>query len=357
MEKVENKEQKVEKFSYSKLEVYNQCSYKYKLVYVDKHFINQPSIATDFGTLIHYIEETMANTIKAGKQINYRDMINILYGGAFIEEKSKKNNKNSTDNEKIEKIEIKGITKLKEEYPTEYITPDKNGRTYADKVEDYIDSGICRLEDYLATNPDLEIYSAEEPFELDYRGYVFHGFIDRIFRNKVTGEYIIEDIKTYGAPLEEKKLITPLQFVIYTKAFSEKVKSDNIKCAYELPLCNIKQQAGTKGFVDRGMKTINKLLDAIEHKEFEPNPTPLCHWCVFSKTYPNQPEEAKNLCPYFSHWTAENRKDFSVENPWMGEENHLAILEAFINDYKTDKVALPEIKVERDNSRKFLIRR
>ena len=325
-----------EKFSYSKTDVYSQCPYKYKLIYVDKHFINQPSIATDFGSLIHFIEETMANTIKEGKQINYRDMINLLYEGDESEN-------------------IKGVDKIKELYPQDFVTPDKNGRTYTEKIETYIDSGMCRLEDYLATNPDLEIVAAEEPFDVEYRGYTFHGFIDRIFRNKVTGEYEIEDIKTYGAPLDKDHLTTPLQFVIYALAWESKYPNAKIKCAYELPLCNCKQEAGTKGFVERGLKKLDKLLDGIEAKEFAPNPSPLCHWCVFCKTFPNQPEEAKNLCPYFSHWTREN-KDFSVENEWMGPENHEAILEAFINAYGLQ----PEIKVtktESDNVRRFLLRR
>ena len=284
----------MEKFSYSKTEVYSQCPYKYKLIYVDKHFINQPSIATDFGSLIHFIEETMANTIKSGEQINYRQMINLLYAGD-------------------EEHNIKGVDKIKQLYPEDFKTPDKNGRTYSEKIETYIDSGMCRLEDYLAENPNLEIVAAEQPFDVDYRGYTFHGFIDRIFRNKITGDYIIEDIKTYGAPLNKDNLTTPLQFVIYTMALENIFEDAKITCAYELPLCNCKQEAGTKGFVERGLKKLDKLLDGIEAKEFAPNPSPLCHWCVFCKTFPNQPEEAKNLCPYFSHWTREN-KDFSVEN-------------------------------------------
>ena len=52
---------------------------------------------------------------------------------------------------------VKGVNHLKEEYPIDFITPDKNGRTYVDKIETYIDSGMCRLEDYLAENPDLEV--------------------------------------------------------------------------------------------------------------------------------------------------------------------------------------------------------
>lgn len=334
----------MKKLSYSSLSTYEQCPFKWKLVYLENHYINQPSIATDFGTLIHYLEETMANTLKEGKQINYNEIIDLLFNIDFTDGKET----------------IRGVNKLKELYPEDFITPDKNGRTYSEKVDSYIDSGMCRLEDYLAEHPELEVYEAEKPFRLEYRGYIFQGFIDRIFKNKLTGDFIVEDIKTYSAPIDKENLTTPLQFVIYKKALELEFPNKQISCAYELPLCNLKQEAGTKGFVDRGFKKIDKLLDAIENNEFAPKPCPLCHWCVFSETYPNQPEEAKHLCPYFSHWTRED-KDFSVENEWMGEENHLAILEAFVNSYKKDGITLkPEIKIEKseisDKNRRFLIK-
>ena len=148
------------------------------------------------------------------------------------------------------------------------------------------------------------------------------------------------------------------------------VDINKVRCSYELPLCDTKQEAGTKGFIKRGNDKIEKLLTRIENGEFAPHPTPLCHWCVFSATKPNQPEEAKNLCPYFSHWTRET-KDFSVECEWMGEENHEAILEAFKNketrkvseeQYKRDQ-AMSKLKLQdkivlkdEHNERRFIIR-
>jgi hypothetical protein len=50
---------------------------------------------------------------------------------------------------------------------------------------------------------------------------------------------------------------------------------------------------------------------------------------VFSPTNPNQPEAAKNLCPYFCKWTKTNKTD-EVENRWQGEEMHPVILESFL---------------------------
>lgn len=332
--------------SYSKISVVEQCGYKYKLVYVDKHFINQPSIATDFGTLVHYIEENIGNKIKNKESIDYDYFKNLFLVG---------------DNE------VKGIYELKDLYPNEYITPDKNNRTYEDKVNYYLSIGIYRLQNYLTENPNIEIIGTEIPFDYYYKDYKFHGFIDRVFYNHLTKSYIVEDVKTYSAPLEHKDLVTPLQFVIYVKALKNLYSDSNedtVECYYDLPLCNEKQKAGTKGYLKRGLQKIDKLLNKIEEKDYKPNPSPLCHWCCFCPTSDNQPEEAKGLCPYYSHWTKEN-KDMSVENEWMGEDNHEAILEAFRNGKKKTIIKPISISKKQEefnieienifNKRRFLI--
>ena len=104
-------------------------------------------------------------------------------------------------------------------------------------------------------------------------------------------------------PADSKELATPLQFVIYNLAAQElyNISEQDISCAYELVVCDQKQEAGTKGFIARGIKKLNKLLDEIKTEDFTPSPSPLCHWCIFSETFPNQPQEAKKLCPYYSH--------------------------------------------------------
>ena len=74
--------EKKENYSYSKLEVYEQCPYKFKLIYKDHHYIHDDSVATDFGTLLHYIEETMAkklmNTFKLDED-DYKELIFLAY--------------------------------------------------------------------------------------------------------------------------------------------------------------------------------------------------------------------------------------------------------------------------------------
>lgn len=358
----------MEKFSYSKLSTYESCGFKYKLIYKDKHFVNDASIATDFGTLVHHMEEVMARNIQQGKTLDYSALITEFYNinTAFDEWKQ-------DDGQTV-----LGVNSLKQKYPFDFYEKDKNGLSYEDKVERYVSTGIHRLADFLNQNPGLQIVGIEQPFQVEYaEGVVFHGFIDRVFYNPITDEYLVEDIKTYSAPLERKDLTTPLQFVFYVNALKSlypTAQEDHIHCFYELPLCGTKQEAGTKGFLERGNRKIEKLLSSIAAGEFDPHPTPLCHWCVFSATKPNQPEEAKNLCPYFSHWTRDN-KDFTVEYEWMGLENHEAILEAFVNkgkeapkiseeQFKRDRVSLPSVPkysgtvvVEHQNTgRRFMLR-
>lgn len=313
-----NNNNKIEKFSYSKLNTYEGCAYKYKLQYIDKHFVDSSTIANEFGTLVHLVEETIAKDIIANNNEPYFMIDDSKYIDLFI---------NGNEEEKV-----LGIKDLKAKYPEDFYIKDKSGQDYNEKANIYLNFGIYRLRDYLSKNHNLQLIGVEQPFRLEYHNYLFQGFIDRAFKDITTGQIIIEDIKTWSS-IDNHELTTPLQFVFYCLAAEQlyNVSSDTIKCSYELPLAQDRYDAGTKGFMKRGLKKIDKLLTAIEEKHFEPKPSPLCYWCIFSKTFPNQPEEAKNLCPYYCNWT-KDKKDFSSDFVWMGEENHQAILEAFINN-------------------------
>lgn len=295
----------VELFSYSKLDTYIQCSFKYKLRYVDGHYVSGSSIATEFGTLLHSIEETIANNIKAGEPINYVALKNTF---------------------------LVGCMKLNAKYPKDFITYDKSDRTYRDKMYFYLNTGIYRLEKFMKAHPTYEIVGAEIPFSFEAsETYGFKGFIDRVIRDTATGEYIIQDIKSYAVPLEHSKLVTPLQFVVYTIAAEKIFGCDKsmIKCSYDLPLCDIIQEAGTAGYVDRGTKKISSIFEKIAEMDFHPTPSPLCHWCEFCPTNPNQPAEGKGLCPYYSMWTQDNKINKPVMR-WEGLEAHGEILQEYL---------------------------
>ena len=296
------------KYSYSSLSCFEQCPYKYKLIYVDNHYINCPSIATDFGTLIHHIEEEIGNYLKDNKTPPYKGLVDEF----------------QTE-----------IDKIKHNYPDAFYSLDKSNRTYADKSAEYLNTGIYRLEKRMQNNPSLEIVGLEKEFYLDYKSYLFHGFIDRIFYDKKKDEYIIEDIKTYPKPLSKKDLQTPLQHLIYSLALDPN-NEYKVHCTYDLPLCDIIQGVADD-YRERGIRKLDSVFDDLKYTDFKPNPTPLCHWCVFSHTYPNQPKEAKGLCPYYSLWTKEN-KTFRANYKWLGYNKHEKILEQFRQNIESGQI-------------------
>lgn len=291
-------------FSYSKVDTYQQCPFKYRLQYVDGHYTYSDSIATEFGSAIHAVEEAIAKAIQAKQPIPYIQLKNNL---------------------------IKKLYELQYKYPTDFFALDKSERTYEQKAYEYLKGGIYRLEKFLAENPNLAVVGVEQAFQVSFEGQNFKGFIDRVLKDTATDTYIIQDIKTYAQEVEKDKLATPLQFVVYVLAAQQLYgkTEDAFSCQYDLPLCNLVQDAGTKGFMARGTKKLSEALGSIANKQFDPNPTPLCHWCQFCSTNPTAPAEARLLCPYHSLWTREN-KNFGKANVWKGEAAHKEIMEKYL---------------------------
>lgn len=304
-------EKTLEEYSYSKLDTYCQCPFRYWLKYVDGHYISGDSLAFDFGTLVHATEESIALAIKDGKPIDYVDLKNKF---------------------------ILRLVDLEYLYTEDFFNLDKSGRNCREKAYSYLRKGIYRLEKFMNDNPNLEIVGAEINFDYEYQGRKFHGFIDRVFRDKNTNKYIIQDIKTYPKPIDKDKLVTPLQFVVYSMAAKQLFNCEysDLICQYDLPLCDLTQTVvdnmnGTN-LMTRGLNSLNNTLSNIDSKEFKSSPSPLCHWCEFCITNPNIKKEALGLCPYFSHWTKENRT-FRVENKWEGLDKHAGIAKLFQMKY------------------------
>ena len=229
------------------------------------------------------------------------------------------------------------MAELQYKFPTTFDVPDKVGRTYREKLYEYVDKGIYRLENFLRANPTYEVVSLEQKFDFDWEGINLNGSIDRVLKDTLTGEYILHDIKTYPKPMEHKDLTTPLQFVVYIIAMNHLfgIDFDKIKCAYDLPFCDVRHDAGTAGFLGRGIKKLKKLLEDINMQDFEPKPSPLCHWCDYCPTNEYQPKECKGkvLCPYHSLYT-KAAPSFKVVEEWQGLDKHQVVLESYINKCK-----------------------
>jgi len=306
----------LENFSYSKLDTYTQCPFKFKLKYIDGFYFYADSINTEIGTAVHKCEEQIAKDIQAQRNIDYIKYKNEL---------------------------LLVLAELKYKYPTEFFNLDKSGRTFEQKIYEYLNYGIYKLEQYMKDHPTYKIVGIEQPFKVVYKsGQNLNGFIDRIFYDEVSHKYIIQDIKTYAVPIETEKLTTPLQFVVYTYAVQDlyKCKLSQIICQYYLPFCSITQTACTTGYLSRGEAKIDKIFINIAEQNFEPKPTPLCNWCEYAATNPDAGEESKFKCPYFCYWdrNTRNSKDITkLENKWQGLEQHNKIMENYLTKHNLNK--------------------
>ena len=324
------KEPKRTQFSYSRLEKYTECGYKYKLVYEDRNFISETGVAAAVGTLVHYIEEKIANCIINGEQIDY-DALKKEFYEIDIPEKKPEYDVNG-HKKKGSEGGIYGVKKLQKMYGDEFFELNQDGVSYFTKCEEYREHGIYRLENYMKSHPELKIIAVEKEFFAEYKGHCLHGYIDRILFDTSTKEYVLEDIKTKGKPFKEEKIKTPLQFVVYSIALAKMYGLFDFptRFNYDLPFCDMRQPAGTKGVMTRGFKKLDAIFAGIEAKDFVPGPSPLCYWCEFSQTNPKQPEAGKGMCPYYSLWTPDgNHKAWEADHKWQGKDAHPAIMDLY----------------------------
>ena len=298
-----------DKYSYSKLDTYKQCPFKFYLNYVLGNYAYSSSIATEFGTAIHECEEKIAIALRDNKPIDYVSLKN-----EFI---------------------LKNIH-LQIKYPKDYWEDDgKSNRNYKDKMFEYLDKSIYNLEKFMQDHPSYKIVGIEQKFNFKFsEEHNFTGAIDRAFYDSETDTYLLQDIKSWAVEAKKEDLATPLQFVIYTLAAKELWKATKVRCEYYLPLVEngLKQSAGTNDFIERGLEKINKLFSNISQKDFTPNKTPLCNWCAYSRTNPEAKEEFKYLCAYHSLWerTSRNRAEITKsEYEWRGLEENNRIVEEY----------------------------
>ena len=70
MEDEKKVKERLENYSYSKIETYEQCHYKFKLKYKDKKFLSQDTPAIAMGLLIHKVNEIITSQILGGQKID-----------------------------------------------------------------------------------------------------------------------------------------------------------------------------------------------------------------------------------------------------------------------------------------------
>lgn len=289
---------KTEKYSYSKLSVFDNCPLRFKLRYEDKHFSSSSSLALEIGTIAHKCKELIAIDLIYGTKPDYSLIKDILFTGYYCHH----NNVGKDHNVDY----IPGVEALKKKYSFDWIAEDtKSNLTYDQKVEIFLQ----HLPD-MENDTEWHPIAVELPFAFDFDGNIISGFIDKVEQNS-KGDLRVVDYKTSKATYDEAKLKTPMQMVIYDIAIQNIYGKAPVEHLYDFVFLGKTQLACSKGYEARGRKKLKKWFDSINGCRasgvYKPNPTPLCHWCDFCPTNPNAENKLKALCPYYSLWTPTNR--------------------------------------------------
>lgn len=301
--------------SYSKLNLFENCAFRYKLKYIDGNYGDSQTLALELGSILHKGLELKGLDKIQGKDTDYDELKNILYQGTT--EKTEKDTELLT-----------GINVIKNKYIEDWnFNTDPMQISYDDKMNLYINKVLpSRMEDKA-----WEVIGVEQAFEFVYDNKcIIHGFIDRIDKS-IEGALKVVDYKSSKKVFREADIKTPLQMVIYDLACLFMYNTLPEFHEYDFILLDKKQTTEdgvcSKGYLKRGLKKIDKLLSQIAEFErtgiYKPSATPLCYWCDYpdmSHT-PNANIKFAGLCPYYSLWTPEN-KTFKKNREWIpGEES------------------------------------
>lgn len=324
------------KISYSKLDLLKKCPYRYKKKYIEKKFVKTDSVATEFGSIVHKGLELKGQYIMNGQDIDYDEIHSVLLSG--FEEKTDKGHE-----------KLLGVQELRRKYFEEWYKKDETtNQSVEDRFKTYIYEVLPnRMEDI-----EWNVYGTEVPFEFVYDNRcIIIGFIDRVdvkygivekenYENSKIEEtenglkgtfhgipieaFRIVDYKSSKKVFRQEEIKTPLQMVVYDLACLFMYGIVPQYHEYDFVGLNQKQAqingVCSNGYLKRGVKKINSFLDQIDEmaktNDYAPGPSPLCHWCEYCATNQNALDDFKNLCPYFSLWTPEN-KTFQVNQKYI----------------------------------------
>lgn len=315
--KVETEEDKaLPRFSFSKLDTYMQCPFKYDLKYNQNLVPEQKAIYLDLGTLCHKIMELLGrkeiDNIPFDINSDRDKMRDILSNG--IEETTDKGSEHIIG---LEDIKLKYGIALLEEHDN------ASGRSYLEKLQIFLDEVIA--ERFInKTDKTWKTFATEKQFEFIYQygdksneAVRLYGFIDRVDINE-NGDYRIVDYKTGKAIFPDTKVKTSLQHTIYNLAMFAEYEKLPIENLYDFIFLNEIQPACSKGYVKRAIKKLDAAFaEIMSSAEFKPNATSLCYFCDYTEHNPNSDINFQK-CDYYCDWTPDN-KVFTKHREWGSE--------------------------------------
>lgn len=284
--------------SYSQFALYTECPWKWKLMYIDKHKLSEPSIHLTFGTAMHEVIQDYLTTAfeQTAKDADRMDLAGNLYTKMFTlykEEIAKNGGKHYSNRTELDEFYREGVEILEfvRKKRTEYF-PTKN---------------------YKLLGVEIPLLSKIE----DYNVYLM-GFIDLVVLDERDNLITVYDIKTSTrgwSDKEKKDEIKKSQIIIYKEYFSKQydIPIDNIEVVFfilkrklwentDFAQKRVQLFKPPSGKVTR-KKVVNKLIEFVEksftkegqyredadHWPIAGDADKNCKWCPF--------KERHDLCP------------------------------------------------------------
>tara|TARA_R110002060_G_scaffold54092_1_gene64711 strand:+ start:1520 stop:2347 length:828 start_codon:yes stop_codon:yes gene_type:complete len=260
--------------SFSEIKCWKECSWRHKLIHIDKVNLNEPSPYLDFGTAVHEGCETLLETKKVDKQKLFKNITDAWDKYGF------------DDPGWVEK------------QPGWYkYAPVDEWCSWAenmwDEVPDFLDE----------TFPGWECFEAEEMLyeSVENKDLNFKGYIDGVIKvPKKKGEgynYWIIDWKTsqsYGWRRQKKQdILMTAQLILYKHFWSKKhsVELKDIRCGFVLlkrggkpgNICELVTVSVGPKALERALKIMNNMIGTVKKGFFLKNRNS-CKYCAFENT-------------------------------------------------------------------------
>lgn len=267
-----------EHVSYSEVRVWKECSWRHKLLYLDKIETFEESPHLYYGSIVHDAVEHFLKT----KELKLQEM----------EENLRK---------EWERVGFDGVWREEQE---------KKNKDYKhipfEKWLLWAQNSVNALPQWMDENfPQWETVSAEEMLyeEMQDLPLKFKGYIDCIIKvpQKAAGKwkYYILDWKTASARgwdwEKQQDFLTHMQLLLYKHFWMTKnsLGSRDVQCAFVLlkkvdkieKVCQMVSISSGPKSVEEAVKVVRSMIKGIT----KPNPTPLknktsCQWCPFANT-------------------------------------------------------------------------
>jgi putative RecB family exonuclease len=251
-------------YSHSKIQTFEQCHYKYKLKYIDKIEPEiSSSIEAHLGNCIHNTFEWIYTNILSNK-IPILDEVIEFFTEKWTEEE--------TENLLIVKQNLNS--------------------------KDYFNKGISFLVDYYTEHHPFDegTIELEKKIMIKLGEHYLIGYIDRLSKNKETGEIEIHDYKTSNSLPSREKIEEDRQLAFYSIAIKEIFGKDiKIKLIWHYLAHKTKiTSERTEAQLEELKNNILEIIKEIENtKDFPPNQSILCDWCEYKSLCPLHNKEIK----------------------------------------------------------------